>query len=232
MRTTARRTLTALCLAGLVAGAGSAAAAPAKPKLGPNLVANPSFEKEAVAVPGQPVLPADWGVEGVSVFEHRANLFKEGARSVTLSGTLGGKQICDGSSGEQRCTANPATAATDPLPLRAAWVTEAPIAVAAGKKYRFSSWIIPVSLNPNDGVAGEGALTRVRWLGAGGAVLSTAEGPKLVKGPKRTLGWKLQTADVVAPAGATGAQLLLGYTDFTTTALQHGFDAVSFALVK
>lgn len=230
MRPTTRRSLTALCLAGLVAGAGSAAAAP--PKLGPNLVTNPGFEKEGVAVPGQPVLPANWTVEGVSVFEHRANLFKEGARSVSLSGTLGGKQICDGSSGQQRCVANPAQPVTGALPLRAAWVTDAPIAVAAGKKYRFSTFIIPVSLNPDDGVEGEGAATRVRWLGAGGAVLSTVEGPKLVKGPKRTLGWKLLSTDVVAPAGATGAELLMGYSDFTTTALQHGYDAVSFALVK
>jgi hypothetical protein len=230
MRTTTRRTLTALALASLVLGAGSATAAPAK--LGPNLVSNPGFEKAAAEAPGQPVLPADWSVEGVSVFEYKADLFKEGARAVTLSGTLGGKQICDGSSGKQTCTPNPATAATDPLPLRAAWVTKAPIAVEAGKKYRFSSWILPRSLNPDDGVPGEGAATRVRWLGAGGAILATAEGPKLVKGPKRTIGWKLMSTDLVAPAGSTGAQLLLGYTDFTTTALQHGYDVVSFALVK
>ena len=229
MRTTARRSLIAISLASLVAGAGSAAAAPAK--LGPNLVTNPSFEKEGVAVPGQPVLPAAWTVEGASAFEHRSNLFKDGARSVSLSGNLsGGKQICDGSSGAQQCVANPAPAATANLP-RAAWVTDAPIAVTAGKKYRFSAFIIPVSLNPDDGVKGEGAATRVRWLGAGGAVLSTADGPKLVKGEKRTIGWKLVSADVVAPAGATGAELLLGYTDFSTTALQHGYDAVSFALV-
>lgn len=230
MRRPSTRTLTALALAGAVAGAGSVSAAPAK--LGPNLVTNPGFEQEAVAVPGQPVLPVAWTVEGVSVFEHRSNLFKDGSRSVSLSGTLGGKQICDGSSGAQMCTPNPATAATDPLPLRAAWVTDAAIPVQAGKKYRFSTFIIPVSLNPDDGVTGEGAATRVRWLGAGGAVVGTAKGPELVKGPKRTLGWKLVSADVVAPAGATGAELLLGYTDFATTALQHGYDSVSFSLVK
>lgn len=230
MRSITRRTLTALCLAGLVAGAGTAGAAPAK--TGPNLVANPSFEQEGVAVPGQPVLPADWSVEGLSAFEHKSNLFKDGARSVTLSGNLsGGKQFCDGSSGTQRCVANPAQAATAGLP-RAAWVTDAPIAVAAGKKYRFSSFIIPVSLNPDDGVMGEGAATRVRWLSASGAVLATVDGPKLVKSAKRTIGWKLVSVDVVAPKGAAGAQLLLGYTDFSTTALQHGYDAVSFALVK
>jgi hypothetical protein len=111
-------------------------------------------------------------------------------------------------------------------------VTDAGIAVTSGKRYRFSSFIIQPSLNPDDGVLGEGAATRVRWLKADGSVLSTVEGPKLVKTAKRTLGWKLVSADVVAPAGASGAQLLLGYTDFSTTGLQHGFDLVSFALVK
>jgi hypothetical protein len=36
----------------------------------------------------------------------------------------------------------------------------------------------------------------------------------------------------VAPKGASGAQLLLGYTDFTTTGIQFGYDVVSFAVVK
>ncbi len=230
MRPTAR-TLTALCLAGIVAGAGSAVAAPAK--LGPNLVANPGFEASALEAPGQPVLPADWLVEGVSAFEHRANLFKDGARSVSLSVAAGGgSQVCDGSSGEQQCAANPAPAATGATPLRPAWVTDAPLAVTAGKRYRFSSFIIQPSLNPDDGVPGEGAVGRVRWLAADGSVLSTVDGPKLVKGPKRVLGWKNVSADVVAPAGATGAQLLLGFTDFSTTGLQYGFDGVVFSLVR
>ncbi len=228
MRPTFRRSLTALCLAGLVAGAGSAVAAPAK--LGPNLVSNPGFETSGVAAPGYPLLPAAWTVEGVSAFEHRTNLFKDGARSVSMAGAFGGgKQVCDGSTGMQRCMANPAAAA--PLP-RPGFVTDAPIAVSAGKKYRFSSFFFHQTFNPDDGVVGEGAAGRVRWLGAGGTVLSTVDGPKLVKTPKRTLGWKLVSVDVVAPAGAAGAELVLGYTDFTTTGLQYAFDGVSFALVK
>lgn len=226
------RSLIALVLAGLVAGAGSAVAAPAK--LGPNLVSNPGFETSQLEAPGQPLLPADWSFEGASVlFEHRSNLFRDGARSVSIAGSLGGgKQLCDGSSGQQRCVANPAQAATAPLGLRPAWVSDAPIAVAAGKKYRFSTFVIQPSLNPDDGVEGEGAATRVRWLAANGQVLSTVDGPSLVKSAKRTLGWKQISSDLVAPKGASGAQLLLGYTDFTTTGIQLGYDVVSFAVVK
>ena len=226
------RSLIALALAGVVAGAGSAVAAPAK--LGPNLVANPSFEKSSLELPGQPVLPADWSFEGASVlFEHRSNLFKDGSRSVSIAGALGGgKQICDGSSGSQTCTPNPAQSAMAPLGLRPAWVTDADIKVTAGKKYRFSTFVIQPSLNPDDGVPGEGAETRVRWLDANGRVLSTAIGPTLIKSAKRIIGWKLITADVVAPKDAVGAQLLLGYTDFTTTGIQFGYDAVAFAQVK
>lgn len=231
MRSSTRRGLVALCLASLVAGAGAAGAA--APKLGPNLVANPGFEEPGLEAPGQPLLPADWTVEGVTVFEHRANLFKDGARSVSITGSVaGGTQLCDGSSGKQQCVANPASAATAGLPLRAAWVSDAPIAVTPGKRYRFSTYVIQPSLNPDDGVPGEGAATRVRWLKGDGSVLATADGPRLVKTAKRIIGWKLVSGDLVAPAGAAGAQLLLGYTDFSTTGLQYGFDGVSFALVK
>jgi hypothetical protein len=234
-RRTTARSLTALALAGLVVAAGAATAAPAKP--GPNLVSNPGFEQsqfEPVAVTGQPVLPTDWTVEGATIlFDHSQNVWKEGKRGAAISGALGGgRQICDGSSGSQVCTPNPAAAATDPLPLRPAWVTDAPIAVAAGKKYRFSTWVIMPSLNPDAGVPGEGAETRVRWLDAGGGVLSTVSGPVLVKSAKRIIGWKLISADLVAPKGAAGAQLLLGHTDYTTTSTQVAFDEVGFAQLR
>jgi hypothetical protein len=227
-------TLLPLALAGLVAASGAAVAAPAK--LGPNLVSNPSFEEsqfEPVAVTGQPVLPTDWTVEGATIlFDHSQNVWKEGKRGAAISGALGGgRQICDGSSGGQVCTPNPAAAATAPLPLRPAWVTDADIPVEAGKTYRFSTFVIMPSLNPDAGVPGEGAETRLRWLDAGGAVISTEVGPTLVKTAKRLLGWKQISADVVAPKGAVGVQLLLGHTDYTTTSTQVAYDVVSFAKV-
>lgn len=232
---TPTRSLIALALAGVVAAGGSAVAAPAK--LGPNLVSNPGFEEsqlEPAAATGQPLLPTDWTVEGASIlFDHSQNVFKDGKRGAAISGALGGgRQLCDGSSGSFVCTPNPAAPATGALPLRPSWVTDAPIAVTAGKKYRFSTWIIMPSLNPDAGVAGEGAETRVRWLDAGGAVISTATGPVLVKTARRLIGWKNVAADLVAPKGAVGAQLLLGHTDYTTTSTQVAYDGVSFAQVK
>lgn len=225
-------TLLPLALAGLVAASGAAFAAPAK--LGPNLVSNPGFEEsqfEPAAVTGQPLLPTDWTVEGATIlFDHSQNVWKEGKRGAAISGALGGgRQICDGSSGSQVCTSNPAAAATASLPLRPAWVTDAEIPVEAGRKYRFSTWVIMPSLNPDAGVPGEGAETRLRWLDTDGGVISTQVGPTLVKSAKRILGWKQISADVVAPKGAAGVQLLLGHTDYTTTSTQVAYDAVSFA---
>ncbi|MBC7372543.1 MAG: hypothetical protein H7323_00940 [Frankiales bacterium] len=236
MRTATCRSLTAIALVSLVAGAGSAVAAPARATLGPNLVSNPGFEASRfgpVSATGQPVLPSDWTIEGASLlFDHSQNVYKEGKRSAALSGALGGgRQICDGSSGGQVCTPNPAAAATGSLPLRPAWVTDAPIKVDAGKSYRFSTFVIIPSFSPDAVVPKEGAQARVRWLGAGGAVLSTVTGPTLIKTEKRILGWKLISADLVAPKGATGAQLLLGHTDYTTTSTQVAYDVVSFAAI-
>ena len=228
-------TLLALATAGLVAAAGASTAAPVK--LGPNLVSNPGFEEsqfEPAAATGQPLLPTDWTVEGATIlFDHSQNVWKDGKRGAAISGALGGgRQICDGSSGSQVCTPNPAAAATAPLPLRPAWVTDAEIKVQAGKTYRFATWIIMPSINPDAGVPGEGAETRVRWLDASGAVLSTVVGPALVKTEKRIIGWKLVHADLVAPKGAVGAQLLLGHTDYTTTSTQVAYDGVNFAQLK
>ena len=241
-RSLPRRTLTVLALASLVAGAGSAAAAPAK--LGPNLVSNPSFEQspyEAVSGviaagnggKGQPLLPTDWTIEGATIlFDHSENVFKEGKRGAAISGALGGgRQLCDGSSGSQVCTPNPAQPATGAFPLRPFWVTDKAIAVEAGKTYRYSTFIIMPSINPDAGVPGEGAEALVRWLDAGGKVISTATGPTLVKSSKRVIGWKLISADVVAPKGAVGAELALGHTNYTTTSTQVAFDVVTFAKV-
>lgn len=234
MRATTPRNLLALVLAGLVVAAGSASAAP--DKLGPNLVSNPGFEEsqfEPVAVTGQPVLPTHWTVEGATIlFDHSQNVWKEGKRGAAISGSLGGgRQVCDGSSGGQVCTPNPAQSVTAALPLRPAWVTDAPIEVDAKRTYRFSAWIIMPSLNPDAGIPDEGAETRVRWLDESGSVIETVVGPTLVKTEKRLLGWKHVSVDLKAPAGATGAQLLLGFTDHTTTSTQVAYDSISFAQV-
>jgi hypothetical protein len=220
-----------------VAGATAATAAAAPSNLGPNLVSNPSFEEsqfEPVAVSGQPVLPVDWTVEGATIlFDHSQNVYKDGRRGAAISGALGGgRQICDGSSGAQMCNPNPAQAATHEVPLRPWWVTEAPIEVKPGKTYQFSVFAIMPSLNPDAGVPGEGVATQVRWIGADELELVTVEGPSLInQAGKRIIGWKQIQADLVAPPGAVGAQLLLGHTDYTTTSTQVAFDSVAFAEV-
>lgn len=237
-RRTARTRTTVLAAALAVAVTGGAAvAAPAKaPKLGPNLAPNPSFESsqvEPAGAAGQPLLPTDWTVEGASVlFDHSQNVFKEGKRGAAISGALGGgRQVCDGSSGTITCTPNPAAAATSRGSLRPAWRTAAPVPVTAGARYRLAVWTIFPSLGADAVATGEGAETRVRWTGAGGEVLSTVSGPSLVNTGKRLIGWKRITADLVAPKGATGAVLLLGHTDYTTTGTQVAYDAVLFAKV-
>ena len=236
MRTHAHRCLIALLFVAAIGGA-TAGPTPAAGGVGPNLVANPSFEEsqfEPVAVTGQPVLPTSWTVEGATLlFDHSQNVYKDGKRGAAISGALGGgRQICDGSSGTQTCTPNPAQAVTAEVGLRPAWVTDAPIEVAAGKTYRFSTFVIMPSLNPDAGVPGEGAETRVRWLDESGAELVVVNGPQLINVPgKRLIGWKQITADLVAPAGAAGAQLLLGHTDYTTTSTQVAYDVVEFAAV-
>ena len=232
MRPPVRYCLTALVLVAAVT-AGSASAAPAN--LGPNLVANPSFEEsqfEPVSASGQPVLPTDWTVEGATLlFDHSQNVYKDGRRGAAISGALGGgRQICEGSSGSQVCNPNPAEPATEELPLRPWWATDAPIEVQAGKTYHFSTFVIMPSLNPDAGVPGEGAATQVRWLDEGGAIIATVDGPSLINEPgKRIIGWKQIAADVTAPPGAIRAQLLLGHSNYTTTSTQVAYDVVVFA---
>lgn len=229
MRPTVRCSLISLVL---VAAVGLAASAPAVAK-NPNLVANPGFEEsqfEPVSATGQPVLPTGWTVEGATIlFDHTQNVYKEGKRSAAISGALGGGgQICDGSSGSQMCNPNPAKAATDQVPLRPFWVTETPIPIEAGKTYHFSTFVIMPSLNPEAGIPGEGAATMVRWL-AGDEELLTVEGPSLLHGAKRIIGWKQISADLKAPPGADGVQLLLGHSNYTTTSNQVVYDVVEFS---
>jgi hypothetical protein len=237
------RALVVLAVA-LVVGLAGAAQAGA-PKLGPNLVPNASFEQssnDAATQQGIPVMPVGWSFEGATIlFDYNQRGGHTGARNAAISGSLApGKQICDASgaaaTGGYTCVPNPAASVTgaandgaqNTYSIRPFWVSAAPIPVAAGKRYRFSVFAIRPSLDPNAGVDGEGAVTRVRWLDATGKALSITDGASLVKGPKRQLGFKLISADLTAPAGAAGAVLMLGHTDYTVTSAQVAFDDVRF----
>ncbi len=247
---------TVLALVGgatVAAGPAFAGARPSRPSrapvFGPNLVVNPSFEQSLLESPPlspnpattmQPVLPVGWTFEGASLlFDYNARGGHTGVRQVAVSGALGpGRQACDASvTGAYMCAANPAYAATGPVEdaslgvssIRPFWVTQTAIPVQAGRVYRFSVWAIRPSLVPDAGVMGEGADTKVRWLSANGLTISVGQGPVSLKGPKRHLGWQLGVVDLTAPAGAVGAKLLLGHTDYLVTSAQVAFDDVGFA---
>jgi len=232
------RAAVALALGASVLGAGSALAAP---RLGPNLVPNPSFEQstsDPATANGVPVLPVGWTVEGATIlFDYNQRTGHTGKRNVAISGSLApGKQVCDASSGTYTCAPNPAAAATGPVndaamaqfSIRPFWVTQSAIPVKAGKRYRFSMYSIRPSLDPNAGVVGEGAVAKVRWVDASGATVKVVDGPSALKSAKRELGFRLSSADVVAPAGAVGAKLLLGHSDYTVTSAQVAFDDIAF----
>ncbi len=116
--------------------------------------------------------------------------------------------------------------------MRPFWITDKAIPVKEGTTYRFSAYAGMPSLNPDAGTIGQGAATQVRWVDAGGNGIAISPGGTLVKGQKRTLGFKLVTADLKAPAGAAGAILMLGFTDYSHTGTQVAFDDVSLQTVS
>jgi hypothetical protein len=237
------RWVLALSVAASVVLAGAAQAG--APKLGPNLAPNPSFEtssNDAATQNGIPVTPVGWSFEGAGpVFDYNQRGGHTGARNVQISGSAGlGRQLCDHSvDGSERCAPNPAYAQTHQVDesvaptysIRPFWITASALPVTAGKTYRFSVWAIRPSLAPDAGVVGEGAETRVRWVDAAGNGISVVNAASLVKGPKRQLGFKLISADLKAPAGATGAVLMLGHTDYSHTGAAVAFDDVAFQKV-
>ncbi len=239
------RPLVALTLVGTLLGAGSALAAPKKVVLGKNLVVNASFEEssnETATVNQIPVLPVGWTFEGSTIlFDYNQRTAQSGKRNVAISGALGGgKQFCDASSGADACTPNPAYAGTHAVDegtnktysVRPFWVSDKAIPVKAGTTYRFSAYAGMPSLNPDAGTPGEGAATQIRWVDAAGKGIAISEGGTLVKSKKRSLGFKLVTADLKAPAGAVGAYPMLGFTDYSHTGTQVAFDDVSFQTVS
>ena len=221
----------------------AASGASAKHAAGPNLVVNASFEEGVIDAAGPvaaelPLLPVGWAVEGLTVLhDYTPKAFRTGKRAAIISGALGGGQkVCDHSNG-LNCVDNPLHGPMKPVDdealkrwsLRPFWVTAAAIAVKEGSTYRFSVWAQRPSLDPNAGVDGHGAATKIRWFGADGAVVAVSDGPAHLKDPKRRdIGWKLISADVVAPKGAVGAKLMLGHSDYSHTGAQVAFDDVAF----
>lgn len=231
----------AACLALAVSGTSLAAS---KTVVGKNLVPNPSFEQsqnDTLVDKGVPVPPVGWTFEGAPlVFDYKGDGGHIGRHRVAVSGSLApGREICDASTGTYMCTPNPAASVTNQVnegampyySIRPFWISAAPIPVVAGHSYRFGMFSLRPSLDPNAGVDGEGPVSKVRWVDASGATVTTTDGPQALKTPKRELGYRYSQLDVIAPAGAVGAKLLLGHSDYTVTSAQVAFDDISFAEV-
>lgn len=239
------RAATGAAVAGVVVLSTSVFAATWVHHPGPNLAPNPGFE-QSVTEPTpqlagknpQPLLPVGWDFEGATtLFDHSHNVFHTGLRSVAISGSLaGGKELCDPNYSYQACvplpTAGPESAVQGVLgsnySIEPFWRTQNPVAVTAGVRYRLSAYmILPSFGGPSLIYRGEGAVSQVRWTDAAGKVVSTAPGPRLVGTGVRPLGWKFETGLLTAPAGATGAILMFGQSNYTTS-LQVAFDDVYF----
>ncbi len=208
-----------------------------KPTLGPNLVVNPGFEQPAVGS----LLPAGWLIRGAAVeFQYNTGNAATGQRSVAISGTLGpGATVCYVQTSS--CTPSPAHPVTGPIQraakLRPFWVTEVPIPVRAGRKYRLSF----ATHLPDAGYGEDGAESYIVWLGANGAILRVSPGARYPLAqwfcniaPERfpySYCWYGAQAEVSSPPGAAGAKLLLGYTDYLAPGASVGFDDVALRQV-
>lgn len=215
------RLATAVLAAVALASAAPAVAAPKKKaKPGPNLVANPSFEDSVfegspAAAPGslaQPVLPTGWLFEGASaLFDHSPNHKRTGKRSAAISGSLSTpKTVCQNGT----CQPNPANAVRDAAAstytITPSWRTANPIAVKPGTRYTLTAFVGWDLMT-----AGTEATTKVRWVGADGRALSESYAGRIVSNARNStlLRWTPISAVVTAPAGATGAILLLSHGD-------------------
>jgi len=230
------RTAGVIALSVALVGGAAAQAAPKKRKAkpGPNLVVNAGFEDSAlegnpVFPPGsldQPVLPTGWSVEGLTVlFDHTPNKFNSGKRSAAISGSLSGPdRFCPA---PPNCVDNPTKGVKGQVApyhtLAPHWRTAAAIPVTAGTEYVLSAWMSWVIVT-----AGEGSSMKVRWMKADGMPLS--EDIQLKRSTvenNNDLPFAKQTFKVKAPAGATGAVIMLGQTDDAWTG-QVIYDDVHF----
>jgi hypothetical protein len=145
-----------------------------------------------------------------------------GKRAAAISGSLsGGTSFCETGS----CVPNPTNPVKDTAGTRFMlpphWKSETPIAVTAGKAYQLSFWVSTSQLTVGKGFDGI-----VRWVDGGGATVAQQKLIDFAVGG--TQDWKKYTyPKVAAPAGATGAVLLLGQSDDLWTG-QVVFDDVYF----
>jgi hypothetical protein len=213
-----------LCAAGVLV-LGGAALVPAQAAkaptvvLGANLLPNPSFEGsvfEPSPVPAyatsQPLLPVGWAFEGATgLFDHGQHGAHTGKRAVTISDPASTpKNFCQ----QKTCVDDPAegprTSAQPYYSETPAWRTQNAVAVTPGKTYRLSAWV-SWSLE----TIGYGAVTALRWVDASGMPVGFTAGPKLIADARNSpaLAWTQLAGTVTAPAGASGAIILLGDSD-------------------
>lgn len=204
----------------LTVGALVAAAMPSnaavKPKLGPNLLPNASFEKSVIDPAGeaakQPVLPTGWVFEGAAgLFDHGEHGSHSGKRAAGISDPMTTPtEVCQ----QKQCVSDPAAAtaagARGSYSEMPAWRNQSAVAVKAGKTYQLSAWV-----NWTLETVGTGAVTYVRWVNASGSSVGVSAGPAKLADVHNSgsLAWTQVTGKVKAPAGATGAIVLLGDSD-------------------
>lgn len=198
--------------------------------LGPELAPNPSFEASPTDPTGdttrQPLLPTGWIFEGAAgLFDHSENGKHTGKRMAAISVPA---STPDGACQQGVCVENPMNVAQDATAKYASvtpfWRTQSPVRVTAGKSYLFSVWSAQTLAT-----IGTGAITKIRWVDANGLPLSESGGDKHLQrvGEAPETVWEQLSATVTAPAGATGAIIMLGASDDLFIS-QIKFDDVSF----
>jgi hypothetical protein len=209
---------TLLGLAGAVLTPAHAAKAPAV-VLGPNLLPNPSFEAsvfEPSPVPAyatsQPLLPVGWTAEGATgLFDHGQHGAHTGKRAISISDPASTPaSFCQ----QKTCVDDPAEGPRTTLaPYYSetpSWRTQNAVPVTPGKTYQLSAWV-SWSLE----TINYGAVTAVRWVDGNGLTVGFTAGPKLLADARNSpaLSWTQITGTVTAPAGTSGAVILLGDND-------------------
>ena len=187
-------------------------------KAGPNLVLNPGFEDSALegpaAPPGslaQPILPTAWSFEGLTVlFDHTPNTYRSGKRAAAISGSLSGPdKFCPQ---PPTCYDNPTKPIKDQLApqytLAPHWRTAAAIPVTADTEYVLSAWIRWTIVT-----LGEGASLKIRWMNGSGPMTEEKFFKRSTAENNLDLPFTEVKFKAKAPAGATGAVILLGQTD-------------------